>query len=144
VNGVNIPLFIAIYIWKINEVIEMLPEKNTVMKILINDHRKIFAIREEFNKEFPRLKLEFFAKPSKVGVAAHKIVKSPAKRIGDCRAIHEKGTITITPQMSVSDLEEQFASEYGLSVKVFRKSGRTWVDAGNSAELSLAHHNMLA
>ena len=98
------------------------------MEITINDHRKIYAIQEEFNSFFPYLKLEFFSKPHKsVGASARKLIKHSSITLGECRAIHEKGNITITPNMKVSSLEEDFASVYGLGVQVLRKSGKIWL-----------------
>ncbi len=99
------------------------------MKITINDQRKIFAIQEEFSQYFPYLKIEFFAKPHKPGgPSSKKIMKHPAKTLGECRTIHGSGTITITPNMTVADLEQNFQDVYGLSVQVFRKSGRAWLE----------------
>lgn len=99
------------------------------MKIQINDHRKIFAIQEEFNKMFPWLKLEFFVKPHKVGGPSPKSqIISSSKTVGECRTIHNSGTVTITPMMSVSELEQSFRDVYGLSVQVFRKSGKSWLE----------------
>lgn len=99
------------------------------MKILINDHRKIFALQKEFSEMFPYLKLEFFGKPHKVGApSSKKIMKHPSKTIGECRTIHNKGTLTITPNMIVADLEQNFSDVYGLSVQIFRKSGKAWLE----------------
>ncbi len=99
------------------------------MKIAINDKRKIFAIQEDFNKLFPYLKLEFFSKPHKAGGASpKKLVKHASKTLGECRTIHETGKMTITPQMTVLDLEQNFSDIFGLSVQVFRKSGKVWLE----------------
>ena len=99
------------------------------MNIIINDHRKIFAIQKEFNAMFPYLKLEYFSKPHKVGApSSRKIMKHPSNTIGQCRVIHNKGTLTITPNMTVADLEQNFADVYSLSVQVFRKSGKVWLE----------------
>lgn len=99
------------------------------MKITINDHRKIFAIQKEFNELFPFLKIEFFSKPHKAGASSSKkIIKHPSKTLGECRTIHKKGTIIITPHMTVTDLEQNLNDIYGLSVQVFRKSGRVWLE----------------
>ena len=99
------------------------------MKIIINDHRKIFAIQKDFSEMFPYLKLEFFGKPHKVGApSSKKIIKQPSKTIGQCRVIHNKGTLTITPSMTVADLEQAFSDVYGLSLQIFRKSGRVWLE----------------
>ena len=99
------------------------------MKILINDRRKVFAIQESFTEHFPYLKLEFFAKPHKPGGgSAKKFIKHGSKTIAECRTIHNSGTITITPEMTVTDLEQRFGDVYGLGVQVFRKSGNVWLE----------------
>lgn len=99
------------------------------MKITINDHRKIFAIQEEFNTVFPYLKLEFFSKPHKPGgESPKKLVKHNSKTLSECRTIHNAGEITITSKMTVMDLEQRFSDVYGLSVQVFRKSGKVWLE----------------
>ena len=112
------------------------------MKILINDHRKIFAIQKEFSEMFPYLKLEFFSKPHTVGGASpKKIMKHPTNTIGQCRVIHNKGTLTITPNMTAADLEQNFADVYGLSVQVFRKSGKSWLETTVTDNWTLEKQN---
>jgi hypothetical protein len=99
------------------------------MKILINDKRKIFAIQEAFTQAFPYLKLEFFAKGHTPGAgSAKKFIKHASKTLGECRTIHKRGSITITGNMTVGDLEQHFADVYGLGVQVFRKSGNVWLE----------------
>lgn len=113
------------------------------MKILINDHRKLFAIQKEFGEMFPYLKLEFFGKPHKVGApSSKKIMKHPSKTIGECRVIHNKGILTITPNMTVADLEQGFSDVYGLSIQVFRKSGRVWLETTATDGWTLESQNL--
>jgi hypothetical protein len=98
------------------------------MKITINDHRKIFAIQKSFSQMFPFLKVEFFSKPPTAGGASpKKLIVSPSKTIGQCRTVHSKGTLTILSQMTVNDLEQGFNDTFGLTIRVFRKSGDTWL-----------------
>ena len=98
-------------------------ERKIIMKIAINNSRKIFAIQEEFSNMFPCLKLEFFAKPSRPGAApSKKLVRHSSKTLQDCRAISREGTIDILPSMNISDLKENFRDIYGLSVEIFRKA----------------------
>jgi hypothetical protein len=112
------------------------------MKIQINDHRKIYAIQEEFNRMFPWLKLEFFSKPHKPGGPSPKSqMVLPSKTLGECRTQHDSGTITITPMMSVGELEQSFRDVYGLSVQVFRKSGKTWLETTVTDTWSLEQQN---
>src|SRR5690349_17830023 len=99
------------------------------MRIAINDRRTIFAIQRNFSKMFPFLKIEFFSKPHKQGGASpKKMMKHPSKTLGECRTIHNAGTITITPSMTVADLEQNFSNIYGLSTQIFRKSGKVWLE----------------
>ena len=112
------------------------------MKITINDHRKIFAIQKEFSEIFPYLKIEFFAKPHQAGGASsRKIMHHPSKTIGQCRIIHNKGTITITPAMTVADLEQNMNDVYGLSVQVFRQSGKVWLETTTTDGWTLDEQN---
>lgn len=99
------------------------------MKININDSRKISVIQEEFNHTYPYLKIEFFSKPHKPGGgSAKKLVEQNSKTIGECRTIHNTGKINISPDMTVTDLEQKFNEIYGLGVQVFRKSGNVWLE----------------
>lgn len=112
------------------------------MKIVINDRRKIFAIQEEFNKMFPYLRLEFYAKPSKAnGAPATKFVSSDSKTLAECRTLHNNGIVTIVPSMSVYDLEQQFRDVYGLGVQIFRKSGKVWLETTVTDAWTLEEQN---
>jgi len=93
------------------------------MKMTINDQRKVFAIKEEFTAAFPNLKLDFYSKPHTSGGAnSLKLIHGNHHTLEECRNIHNDGSITINPQMNVSDLEEQFMDVYGIKIKVSRKS----------------------
>jgi hypothetical protein len=107
------------------------------MKITINDHRKIYAVQEEFNKLFPHLRIEFMSKPSKVGEAASKKMAKEKGSIGDCRVIHTKGDLTLSPAMTIADLQQSLSDNYGLTALIFEKSGSTWVESAGKGKLSL-------
>ncbi|MGP8216862.1 MAG: hypothetical protein ACLQQ4_14950 [Bacteroidia bacterium] len=112
------------------------------MKIIINDHRKIFAIQQAFSEMFPFLKLEFHAKPhTATGASSRKFMVKSAKTIGQCRVVHSKGTLTIIPKMTVSDLEQCFMDTFGLSVQVFRKSGKDWLETSATDMWTLEKEN---
>ncbi len=112
------------------------------MKITINDHRKIFAVQKEFSGLFPYLKLEFFAKPHKVGAPSSKaFMKNASKTLGESRVQHNKGTLTIMPAMTVSELEQNFNDVYGLHVQVFRRSGNAWLETTVTNHWTLEKQN---
>jgi hypothetical protein len=112
------------------------------MKIIINDHRKINAIQEEFNEFFPYLKLEFMAKPHGTSSAPPvKLIRSNTKTLGECRTLHNKGTLTITPGMSGAELEEGFRDIYGLTIRLYRKSGKEWLGITSTDKWTLQQQN---
>jgi hypothetical protein len=112
------------------------------MKISINDHRKINAIQAEFSELFPFLKIEFYAKPHKPGGSASaKIIRYGSKTIAECRTIHNKGTLSISPEMSCTDLENSFRDIFGLKIKLFRKSGNEWLPVTLTEGWSLIEQN---
>lgn len=112
------------------------------MVSIINDNRKIFSIQEEFNAEFPFLKIDFYAKSNRHGgPSSEKIVEKSSKTIGDCRTTHENGTITISPNMTVAELESLFNNEYGLKINISRKSGKSWIETNVTNNWTLEKQN---
>lgn len=111
------------------------------MKIQINDHRKIFAIQEEFSNLFPRLKIEFLGKPNKTGSSPSKKTYNSSKTLGDCRIQHTTGELTITPAMTAADLKQILGDKYGLSIIIFCLSGKEWVETTSNNKLSLQEQN---
>jgi hypothetical protein len=108
------------------------------MKISINDHRKIFTVQEEFNQLFPHLRLSFLRKPNKASEASsRKIINAGGQTIGQCRVVHTKGELTVSPSMTVADLQESFRDNFGLSVLVFWRSVNDWVETTENGILSL-------
>ncbi len=99
------------------------------MQIQIVDILKISEIQEKFSSIFPFLKLEFFKKSPQ---ASPLVIKQPLininKTLAESRTIFKANAeITITPNMTVSELEKQFNECYGLSTQVFRRSGNIWL-----------------
>ena len=50
-------------------------------------------------------------------------------------------TITYSEEMSVSELEKQFADKLKLSAQIFRKSGRIWLETTFTDSWSLKKQN---
>ncbi len=99
------------------------------MEINIIDKRRIVEIQEEFNKAFPYLKVEFFSKSHKPEAGtAKKFLLPNTKTLNECRTKHSEGAININALMTVAELEKAFNEVYGLSVQIFRKSGRAWLE----------------
>src|SRR5215212_8694065 len=112
------------------------------MVININDTKKLKNIKEEFNLLFPYLNIEFFSKPYSRGEGSSKVqAANENNTIAECRNKHNSGLLEITPDMTVSDLENTFMNLYGLFVQVFRKSGSVWLETTVTDNWSLEEQN---
>jgi hypothetical protein len=114
------------------------------MNIEINNRKKISTLQTEFNSVYPYLKLEFFSKPHPAGGAsAKRFMIANSKLLGEFKTFHgDKKTITIIPSMTVKDLEQNFRNTYGLSVQVFRKSGKVWLETTVTDAWTLEEQNL--
>jgi hypothetical protein len=110
------------------------------MKITIDNSRSLNEVQELFNDAFPFLKLEF-CKGSAQRRDALGIGKSSV-RIGEFRVAQTAGEIFISPSMTVFELERVFKEEYGLSICVYRKSGRSWLETVLTNDWTLQKQNI--
>jgi len=112
------------------------------MILTIKDDRKISEIQESFNTSFPYLKLEFFKKMHGVKeLSPFKGMVDSDKTIGQIRTIQNDGFITVTPKMTVAELEQEFGKIFGLSAQVFRKSGKMWIETTVTDKWTLEQQN---
>ncbi len=112
------------------------------MKIVINDHRKIFGVQKEFSKVFPNLKLNFTVKPHSIKSSAAVEALSSSKTIGQCRTIHNKGTITINPEMTAGEVSAHLSDVFGLTAIIERKSENRWVIIDLADKQTLLNQNL--
>jgi len=112
------------------------------MKIAINNHRKIFAIQEEFSMMFPNLIIVFHAKPSSAGgVPSPRIVIHSSRTLQDCRSISREGTIEVLPTMNISELKGNLRDIFGLSAEIYGKPENGDKDKSLSGRLTLEESN---
>lgn len=109
------------------------------MEMMINDYNNFQTIQVDFNRIFPYLRIEFISKSSKVGIA-QVTINSEQKPLSNYR-IDPDNNITITPEVTVGDLEKKFFQIYGLNVHVLRKSGKAWLETSLTDSWTLAEQN---
>lgn len=108
---------------------------------IIEDNMNISAVQKNFSSLFPYLRLEFFTQPY------YENGSSPNKLIPVTTAFREyrksigSDTITINPTMTIKDLEKNIRSSYGLYIKVYRKSGKAWLETTLTNEWTLEEQN---
>ena len=110
------------------------------MKIVVSDEKMIAAIQQEFHESFPFLKIDFFQQDFERLKSPAKNRISPNKTFGAFKN-HHSGGITINPSMTVAELEKKFRTRYGLSVQIFRKSGKAWLETTLTDNWTLQEQN---
>jgi hypothetical protein len=112
------------------------------MEIRIDGRTRISEIKKEFSLRFPYLKIEFFKVPHKVGESSPKstMISRDAK-VGDIRKDGEAGRINFSGMMTVGELEQKFQDLFGVSIQVFRKSGKSWIQTTVTDNWTLTEQN---
>jgi hypothetical protein len=111
-------------------------------QLVINTTQTIEALKAEFNRLFPFLKIEFFREPHlrSNGIQKNKIISSEVK-LKEIQKIKKKGKIELSNETVVGQLEQQFENEFGLFVEVFRKSGNIWLETSATDSWTLYRQN---
>lgn len=110
------------------------------MQLIINNDRTIEDINNDFMSEFPYLKIQFFKHTHKENAGSPKKEMFPvATKIKTIP--HVNGTVIITPNQTVQDVEEFFKSHFNLNIQVFRKSGNNWLETTLTDSWTLEKQN---
>ena len=112
------------------------------LHLYIDLNSKLSEIQKEFNSYFPFLKIEFFKAPHKIGQGLKKdLIINSNKLVKDCSTIKKGGVIVFNAVTPVSDLESKFFRDFKLSVQVFRKAGRVWLETTATDSWTLTQQN---
>ena len=110
--------------------------------MIIQDSKSIQEIQLEFNGLFPGLKIEFYRFPhAQFKGSLRDNQYAPELHLYEIREHHNEGEITISPEMTVEQLEGLFEELYGLHVQIFRKSNRIWLQTSKTDSWTLAEQN---
>lgn len=104
-----------------------------------NDFMTLRDIKEQFNNKFPNLKIEFFEQTHEVGEGSPKqAIYDDAFRLKDIRKEGSMEPISIHGNTKTSTLEKHFEEEYGVSVQVYKKRGKTWIQSTSTDDWTLS------
>jgi hypothetical protein len=110
--------------------------------IRISDTKKIAALQQEFNEAFPYLRIEFFTREhGSRGASARRDMLDADTLLKRFQRKNTSGAIMLKGSMKVSELEALFKDHFGLSVQVFRKSGRSWIETTVTDDWTLEEQN---
>jgi hypothetical protein len=112
------------------------------MVIHINSKHKLAVLQKEFSSFFPFLKLEFFRKK-------HNDMEGSAKRylvthdtsLSELLKAEADAQYEFDAETTVSTIEQDLESKFGLHAQVFRKSGNVWIETTLTDSWTLAHQN---
>ncbi|PHN01700.1 hypothetical protein [Flavilitoribacter nigricans] len=108
----------------------------------ITDNKRLIQVQEEFQEDFPFLKIEFYAGQHQAGEGSRAEEKlDPQLTIGEVRSKHREGDLQIDGELEVRQLEKLFFDDYGLNVQVFRQSGHLWMQTSASDHWTLEKQN---
>ena len=112
------------------------------MEIIVDKRKKLIEIKKEFQKRFPYLKVEFYREQHGVGEGSPKgMTLNEDLTIAEVQTKEATGSFTLTGLTTVANLEDAFAQCFGLSVQVFRKSGKLWIQTTATDQWTLAEQN---
>ena len=117
-------------------------DSKNIFALRIDSSQTIRSIQKQVNNFYSFLKLEFFRQPpvSGAGNAKNKMITFDMK-LKDIQLIHKAGNVNVSKETIVSELENQFAQDFGLYVQVFRKSGRIWLETTATDNWTLEQQN---
>ncbi len=109
------------------------------MKIEIQDAQTISAIQDVFNATFPYLRIAFFLPmPSGTHYQSHHFEQ---KTLSNFRKQSDRSALQISSDMTVSELEKHITSGYTIGVRLFRKSGKSWLETIFTEDWTLEKQN---
>jgi len=136
ISGMTINLFLRglypYFLWVFNM---------KVVDFIIDDNMNISMVQKDFSQMFPYLRLEFFTQPQFDNGSLPKKLIPVSTTFRNLRKAIGSEAISITPAMTINDLEKNFRSNYGLFIKVYRKSGKAWLETTLTNEWTLEEQN---
>lgn len=112
------------------------------MQIYISEEAIIADIQERFNRQYPRLKLEFFHKSALPGESCDEKEKlatnTPIEKV---RILHSFGWLDISHYRTALAVEHDLTSLFGLHGHIFHKAGELWLQTTTTGHLTLEELN---
>lgn len=109
--------------------------------MVLHENDTVRDIRNRFREKYSHLDIKFYTKSHESFQGSSVADEVPEtlqlSKIGS--SVHE-GDIDVSPDITVSELEEVFEKEYGLHVQIFRKSGDTWLQTSVTDHWPLQRH----
>ncbi len=107
------------------------------MNITANGTKSIREVQEEFNLNYPYLKIEFYK-----GLNDERELVYPESKLQTYRPARAKTTkVVIKPQHTIEDLRDKFYNAFELVILILTQSGTTWTNASKTDYWSIEYQN---
>jgi hypothetical protein len=104
----------------------------------INETNTIKSIQEAFQKEFAYLKIEFYKQLHAEGEgSAESHITNIDLTITEIQKVKSTGSLEISGDMTVSDVETSIAEMFNIGAQVYRHSGNVWLQTTTTDSLTL-------
>lgn len=106
----------------------------------ISGSRTIMELQQDFNTQYPFLKLEFYKTKALDAVIKTK-ERLPHSTLLKMAGMQKAGIIEIKEGMTVEELEDLLLFQFGLLAQVSRRSGNIWLETTMTDNWSLEKQN---
>lgn len=108
------------------------------MRFSLNKRTKAIELKKQFRNRFPFLKIEIFCdrQCATQGSAPEQMLKDEVI-LSEALPQYREGEFIFTPAVTVASFEQQLQVNHGLTVKVFRRTGSTWLKTSCTGHLTL-------
>lgn len=115
---------------------------HTVKTIQLTSEKIIKNIQKEFSDIYPFLKVEFFRK----GYSKKKFFQQKQNLLGElslgtASGRNKNGMLEIISSMTGKELEKKCDEEFGVYIKVYRKSGNLWLEITITDDWTMKQQN---
>lgn len=112
------------------------------MKLVVHNNLSLKVLQEEFQSQYPYLKIELYSIPYSSGENGRRNNNLIDQlTIGEAAKYTTDKPVIIYDSMTVADLENAFLEVFGLRAQIFRKSKGTWLLTSTTDDWSLAKQN---
>lgn len=95
-------------------------------------------VAKAFENQFKGLSLKFYKKAHEDLEGSPQKLEVDSEVLGQLNGDLTEGTLALSSEMTVSDVEAAFEDQYGLHVQVFRHSGEQWLQTTKTDHWTLA------
>lgn len=110
--------------------------------LIIQPTDTILSAQEQFEKVYPYLKIEFFKGEHEVGQLSKERFKiESSKTFREVLGIVSESEFDISPELTVAEFEQLFRELFKVSLQVYRKSGRVYLETSTTDSWTLEQQN---